>query len=52
MAPKKKPSSPQPRHVWGSNPKTRVKPSEKAYHRPREKKKAKSWVDKIGWFGE
>ena len=48
----KKLSPPKPRHVWGIHPKTRVKPSEKTYRRPREKKKAQSWIDKIDWFGE
>jgi len=36
---KKKPKRPKPRHVWGLNPKTRVKTSEKIYKRAREKQK-------------
>ena len=49
---KKKPKLPKPRGVWEINPKTRVKPSEKIYKRSEEKKKKKTWVDKISWFGD
>lgn len=54
MSPKKKgkPSPPQVRHTWKIRPETRVKLSEKIYRRQKEKKKAKSWVDDINWFGE
>ncbi len=49
---KKKSGMPKPRNVWEINPKTRVKPSEKVYKRQAEKKKAKSWIENICWFGE
>ncbi|OGW78525.1 MAG: hypothetical protein A2Z83_04155 [Omnitrophica bacterium GWA2_52_8] len=42
-----KSAMPQPRHVWGINPKTRVKPSKKKYARGHEKKQEKSWVDEL-----
>ncbi len=48
----KKPSLPKVRHTWKIKPQTRVKPSEKIYTRPKEKKKLKSWVDDVSWFGE
>jgi len=51
MSKKKKPSPPKLRHVWEINPKTRVKASDKAYKRSEEKKKKKTWVDEIDWFG-
>ena len=38
---------PKPRHGWAINPKTRVKPSEKAYHRKTTKKTEKHWVDEL-----
>ena len=43
---------PKPRRSWKINPKTRVKPSNKTYSRPGEKKKEKTWVDEINWFGD
>ena len=43
---------PKPRSVWEINPKTRVTPSAKIYKRSAEKKKKKSWVDEIRWFGD
>lgn len=46
---KKKKPLPKPRHVWGINPKTRVKPSDKGYRRPAEKKKLS---DDIGLAGK
>ena len=49
---KKKPSLPKVRRRWTINPKSRVKLSDKAYHRPSEKKKVKNWQDEIRWFGE
>ena len=52
MARKPKKTKPKPRGVWKINPKTRVKESAKIYRRSKEKKKKKSWVDEIGWFGE
>jgi hypothetical protein len=46
--PKKKPlKTPKPRHGWAINPKTRVKPSEKNYHRKTAKKVEKHWVDEL-----
>lgn len=48
----KKPADPKPRHIWEINPKTRVNESDKAYNRPEEKKKEKSWVNDVSWFGE
>jgi len=47
---KKKPALPKIRHTWQIQPTTRVKPSEKIYRRPQQKKK--NWTDDIGWFGE
>ncbi len=52
MSKRKKKSLPKPRHVWKINPKTRVKPSKKNYRRSKEKRKKKSWIDDIYWFGE
>ena len=52
MSKKKKKALPKPRHVWGINPKTRVKPSDKSYKRSEEKKKKKSWLDDLYWFGD
>jgi len=52
MPKKKKPGLPKPRGVWEINPKTRIKPSGKVYKRSEEKKKKKSWVDDISWFGD
>ena len=49
---KKKAPLPKPRHVWRINPKTRVKPSAKSYKRSDEKKKEKSWLDELSWFGD
>lgn len=49
---KKKPSPPKPRHVWKIKPQTRVKPSEKVYHRPSEKKKRPTWIDSVDWYGD
>ena len=50
---KKKPAEmPKPRHGWAINPKTRVKPSEKVYKRSESKKKARTWIDDVHWFGE
>ncbi|MBN1689119.1 MAG: hypothetical protein JW893_08470 [Candidatus Omnitrophica bacterium] len=46
---KRKSKTPKPRHTWAINPKSRVKPSGKAYQR--EKGKKKTWVDEIDWFG-
>ena len=43
---------PKPRHVWKIKPHTQVKPSEKIYHRPAEKKKQPSWVNALDWFGD
>ncbi|MCM8774894.1 MAG: hypothetical protein NC930_00845 [Candidatus Omnitrophica bacterium] len=48
----KKDDLPKPRKIWGINPKTRVEPSGKIYHRAGAKKRGKSWVDQIDWFGE
>lgn len=48
----KKPADPKARHVWEINPKTRVNDSDKGYSRPEEKKKEKSWVNDVSWFGE
>ena len=46
--PKKKLSKmPKPRHGWAINPKTRVKPSRKNYHRKTAKKAEKHWVDEL-----
>jgi hypothetical protein len=46
--PKKKLSKmPKPRHGWAINPKTRVKPSKKSYHRKTAKKAEKHWVDEL-----
>jgi len=50
MTRKRKPSVPKVRHTWKIKPQTRVKPSEKIYRRTKRKKK--SWVDDVGWFGE
>jgi hypothetical protein len=45
---KKKPlKMPKPRHGWAINPKTRVKPSKKSYHRKTAKKAEKHWVDEL-----
>ena len=50
---KKRPSPvPKPRHTWKINPETRVKPSEKIYHRPDEKKKQPTWLNELDWFGD
>ena len=53
MSKKKKstPKEPKPRHAWEINPKTRVEPSDKEYKRQEEKKKEKTWVDDVNWFG-
>ena len=48
---KKSLSIPKPRHTWKIKPHTRVKPSEKIYHRPAEKKRP-GWVDPVDWFGD
>jgi hypothetical protein len=46
--PKKKLSKmPKPRHGWAINPKTRVTPSKKNYHRKTAKKAEKHWVDEL-----
>ncbi len=48
-----KKKAPKPRRSWKINPKTRVKPSDKTYERPAEKKKTKkNLADQIHWFGE
>lgn len=52
MTRRKKPALPKVRHTWKIKPQTRVKPSEKIYKRSAQKKKAKSWVDDVRWFGE
>ena len=53
MSPKKKkPLPPKVRHTWKISPKTRVKPSNKIYRRANDKKKKRSWVDDVSWFGE
>lgn len=49
---KKKSSLPKARHTWKIKPQTRVKPSEKIYRRSKDKKKTRSWVDNVNWFGE
>jgi len=43
---------PKPRRVWRINPKTRVTPSKKIYHRPKGKKKLGDLANPIDWFGE
>ncbi|MBI4711226.1 MAG: hypothetical protein HY767_02030 [Candidatus Omnitrophica bacterium] len=47
MAKKKPSKTPKVRHGWAINPKTRVKPSKKSYHRKIEKKTEKHWVDEL-----
>jgi hypothetical protein len=47
MPKKKVPKMPKPRYGWAINPKTRVKPSKKTYHRKTVKKAEKSWVDEL-----
>ncbi len=50
---KKTPKPPKARNVWAINPKTRVKESDKAYSRPRERGAARrSLQSPIDWFGE
>jgi len=49
---KKRPSLPKVRHTWKIRPATRVKPSAKSYHRPSQRKKIPTWVDRVTWFGE
>ena len=49
---KKNPDLPQPRHTWGINPKTRVKPSAKIYDRKKGKKTKPSWIDSVDWYGD
>ncbi len=49
---KKKSNVPKPRHVWQIKPETRVKPSEKIYRRPKQKRKKPRWVDDVDWYGE
>jgi len=49
---KHKPTKPKARGVWKINPKTRVEKSEKAYSRPKERKKTRRVTDKLNWFGE
>ena len=44
---KKKKEMPKPRHGWAINPKTRVTPSKKSYHRETAKKGEKDWVDEL-----
>ncbi len=49
---KKEKPLPKPRHVWEINPRERVEPSAKIYKRSEEKKKKKTWVDDVSWFGD
>ena len=47
---KKKKKMPVPRGVWKINPKTRVKPTEKAYHRPKSKQEIKKELEESSEF--
>ncbi len=48
----KKPKPVKPRNVWQINPKSRVEKNDKAYSRPKEKKKLTKLKSKVNWFGE
>lgn len=50
---KKSPAAPKPRNVWKINPKTRVKESDEAYERARQKVQEQREIDGlIDFFGE
>ena len=50
---KKSSAAPKPRHVWKINPKTRVKESDEAYERAKQKMQDQREIDGLlDFFGE